>query len=107
MKNTFVKTMAVLLLLVIAVFAVSAVSQLRNKYKNAYADEQYKRLLQAYIVYEMNDVTYTCYESGTGSIFIERKTVTPTGGGNQEVYEKAYDTWANRFSASYVPINDP
>ena len=48
------------------------------------------------------DTAYMCWESGSGVIFIMKISVS----GTVTTTEYAYDTWANRATASYTAIND-
>lgn len=44
---------------------------------------------------------YTRYQSGTGVVLIIKKSIA----GTVETYEKTFDTWANRATATYVAID--
>lgn len=61
------------------------------------------KLLTPYVVDQTNSaLIYMRYKSGTGSILIVRISSSST----LVTYEKAIDTWANRATATYSPIND-
>jgi len=46
-------------------------------------------------------VTYIRYRGGSGEVFIQKVSVA----GTVTTFEKTKDTWANRATATYVPIN--
>lgn len=51
-------------------------------------------------------VTYKRYKSGTASLFILRNIIAVDGAYTNYYMEYANDTWANRFTATYTPINE-
>lgn len=57
-------------------------------------------------VYEIDtntnsDITYIRYKSGDDFVFIAKYNES----GLTTIHEKAYDTWANRETATYIPYN--
>jgi hypothetical protein len=61
------------------------------------------QLLQPYQVDEADaSTTYIRYESGSGDVWLKKISVS----GTVTTIEAAYDTWANRTTATYAPIND-
>jgi hypothetical protein len=47
-------------------------------------------------------VTYMRYQGGAGVVLLIKIGVADT----ITTFEKSYDTWANRATATYIPVND-
>jgi hypothetical protein len=103
-------TLLVALVLGVVAFAVPVdeTSQMRNVYgQTAVLNRDQVFVLEKGIpAYQIDEpdanTTYIRYDSGTGSVFIKKISVS----GNVTTVEKAYATWANRAAATYTPIND-
>ncbi len=82
---------------------MSLEAKLMNEFSGSMQkDNVFQMRLNAYKIDEASStVTYICYQSGSGEIFIKKVSVS----GNVTTIEYAYDTWANRATASYSAIN--
>ena len=47
-------------------------------------------------------VTYMRYQGGAGVVLLVRISTALT----VTTFEKSYDTWTNRVTATYIPVND-
>jgi len=51
-------------------------------------------------------ITYSRYKSDSGTIFISKASIIVAGDITQKYNEYARNTWSNRDSATYMPINE-
>ena len=105
MKNTFIKTVVILMVTFGILYGLYAIQELRNNFPDAVSNFQYMQRLQAYQVYTIDNVTYSRYQSGSGNVFIVKETIQSGTGWNLTTYEKTMDTWANKITATYEEIN--
>jgi len=103
---------ALVLSIVITIYAANVNDTThKNRFMETQSAAQIALAMTAYQQYidaatSGTTITYKRYKSGSDPVLITRLISIAAGNYTQTYFEKTKDTWANKFGATYKPINE-